>query len=347
MQNLTSEVEQSGRVIQGIDDKAAAECKISTASKHSRVPRYHLLAHTTLTLAAVQDGFRTHDLTLASHEENSTWLPLYGSVCCHLVAQPVCMIQPTASGPLRVQVDIVPGWLTETEWMGLTAREEGVDMAGDILADLLERVMDSAFRVYLSRQCIPFTISQAQEAMLQITEWRFLARDEGESAVAEDPTWARTRNPHLAPLTPWLRDPCLCCRRPPRWYWRRSKAKKILDGSTDSQEQMASWERSHELRVTRGTPQTPEQFQETGPGGPSEELDGQAKGHLSSIGSLNARSQPSVEVVPATSPHPSPDLSLGASPQALVKRAQHFSSQFSLEDLYYYTPQPHVAGDWP
>ncbi|KAB1267013.1 Rhotekin [Camelus dromedarius] len=68
-----------------------------------RGPRYHLLAHTTLTLAAVQDGFRTHDLTLASHEENPAWLPLYGSVCCRLVAQPVCMIQPTASGPLRVQ----------------------------------------------------------------------------------------------------------------------------------------------------------------------------------------------------------------------------------------------------
>lgn len=66
-------------------------------------PRYHLLAHTTLTLAAVQDGFRTHDLTLASHEENPAWLPLYGSVCCRLVAQPLCMTQPTASGALRVQ----------------------------------------------------------------------------------------------------------------------------------------------------------------------------------------------------------------------------------------------------
>lgn len=33
-------------------------------------PRYHLLAHTVLTLAAVQDGFRTHDLTLASHGES-------------------------------------------------------------------------------------------------------------------------------------------------------------------------------------------------------------------------------------------------------------------------------------
>ncbi|XP_046516266.1 rhotekin isoform X4 [Equus asinus] len=66
-------------------------------------PRYHLLAHTTLTLAAVQDGFRTHDLTLASHEENPAWLPLYGSVCCRLVAQPLCMTQPTATGTLRVQ----------------------------------------------------------------------------------------------------------------------------------------------------------------------------------------------------------------------------------------------------
>uniref|UniRef100_A0A8C6DSB2 Rhotekin n=1 Tax=Moschus moschiferus TaxID=68415 RepID=A0A8C6DSB2_MOSMO len=81
-------------------------------------PRYHLLAHTTLTLAAVQDGFRTHDLTLATPEENPAWLPLYGSVCCRLVAQPLCMTQPTASGTLRVQetqvrageLDQAAGW---------------------------------------------------------------------------------------------------------------------------------------------------------------------------------------------------------------------------------------------
>ncbi|XP_051823287.1 rhotekin isoform X4 [Antechinus flavipes] len=66
-------------------------------------PRYHLLAQTTLTLAAVQDGFRTHDLTLTSNEENPAWLPLYGSVCCRLAAQPLCMTQPVMSGPFRVQ----------------------------------------------------------------------------------------------------------------------------------------------------------------------------------------------------------------------------------------------------
>jgi len=36
-------------------------------------------------------------------EENPAWLPLYGSVCCRLVAQPLCMTQPTANGTLRVQ----------------------------------------------------------------------------------------------------------------------------------------------------------------------------------------------------------------------------------------------------
>lgn len=36
--------------------------------------------------------------------------------------------------------------------------------------------------------------------MLQITEWRFLARDEGESAVAEDPTWGEDEEP-LACMT--------------------------------------------------------------------------------------------------------------------------------------------------
>lgn len=56
---------------------------------------------------------------------------------------------PTVPVP---QVDIVPGRLTEAEWMALMAVEEGEDVVGDILADLLSRVMDSAFKVYLTQQ---------------------------------------------------------------------------------------------------------------------------------------------------------------------------------------------------
>ncbi|KAG7489439.1 rhotekin isoform X2 [Solea senegalensis] len=66
-------------------------------------PKYHLLAHTTLSLSHVQDSFRTHDLTISGNEECSYWLPLYGSVCCRLAAQPLCMTQQMMSGCLKVK----------------------------------------------------------------------------------------------------------------------------------------------------------------------------------------------------------------------------------------------------
>uniref|UniRef100_A0A3Q3W5V2 Uncharacterized protein n=1 Tax=Mola mola TaxID=94237 RepID=A0A3Q3W5V2_MOLML len=65
-------------------------------------PKYHLLAHTTLLLSHIQDSFRTHDLTISGNE-CSYWLPLYGSMCCRLAAQPQCMTQPMMSGCLKVK----------------------------------------------------------------------------------------------------------------------------------------------------------------------------------------------------------------------------------------------------
>ncbi|XP_051536792.1 rhotekin-like isoform X2 [Myxocyprinus asiaticus] len=62
-------------------------------------PKYQLLAHTSLTLCHVQNSFRTHDLTIS--EDSSFWLPLYGNMCCRLVAQPLCMTQEVMSGQLR------------------------------------------------------------------------------------------------------------------------------------------------------------------------------------------------------------------------------------------------------
>ncbi|KAM8808734.1 rhotekin isoform 1-T1 [Eudromia elegans] len=66
-------------------------------------PKYHLLAHTVLSLADVQDGFRTHDLAVTCSEESSFWLPLYGSMCCRLAAQPRCMAAQVTCGFLRLQ----------------------------------------------------------------------------------------------------------------------------------------------------------------------------------------------------------------------------------------------------
>ncbi|XP_059577233.1 rhotekin isoform X2 [Alligator mississippiensis] len=73
-------------------------------------PKYHLLAHAVLSLADVQDGFRTHDLTITSSEESSFWLPLYGSMCCRLAAQPSCMSQQMMCGFLKLQAGEPQSW---------------------------------------------------------------------------------------------------------------------------------------------------------------------------------------------------------------------------------------------
>ncbi|NXY72053.1 RTKN2 protein, partial [Glareola pratincola] len=65
--------------------------------------KYSLLAYTTLGLESAEDNFRTHNLTITGNEESSFWLPLYGNMCCRLVAQPFCMARDMMAGFLNQQ----------------------------------------------------------------------------------------------------------------------------------------------------------------------------------------------------------------------------------------------------
>ncbi|XP_055454951.1 rhotekin-2 [Psammomys obesus] len=65
--------------------------------------KYHLLAHTTLTLDSAGDCFKTHNLSVNGDDECSFWLPLFGNVCCRLVAQPACMAEDAFAGFLTEQ----------------------------------------------------------------------------------------------------------------------------------------------------------------------------------------------------------------------------------------------------
>ncbi|XP_018430074.1 PREDICTED: rhotekin-like [Nanorana parkeri] len=47
---------------------------------------------------------------MSSSDESSCWLPLYGSVCCRLTAQPDCMNQDMISGYLQIQARGQTGW---------------------------------------------------------------------------------------------------------------------------------------------------------------------------------------------------------------------------------------------
>ncbi|XP_004696492.1 uncharacterized protein C2orf81 homolog [Echinops telfairi] len=249
---------------------------------------------------------------------------------------------PTVPVP---QVDIVPGRLNEAEWMALAAIEEGEDVVGDILADLLARVMDSAFRVYLSQQCIPFTISQAREAMLQIIEWRFLARDEGESAVVNEPTWGEDEEPLACTTDAWAQGSVPVLHAPtavgPEDIPLEEEGTSVDLSSVrswigkGSQELMTSWElpQSPEPGVSLEPQPSRELSPEAGPGTPVED---QEKG-----GSLPAPEQMS----PSRSPQPVQEqfaeaISWVSPEETEMETGLSSSSLFSLEDLRYCLAQP-------
>ncbi|KAM8872616.1 rhotekin-like isoform 2-T2 [Synchiropus picturatus] len=92
-----------GSVSGGRDGRSASVSPPLLPDLFARGPKYHLLAHVTLRLHHVHNGFKTHDFSLTASEESPFWLPLYGSMCCRLVAQPLCLTQTALSGPLRME----------------------------------------------------------------------------------------------------------------------------------------------------------------------------------------------------------------------------------------------------
>ncbi|GAA6231598.1 rhotekin-2-like [Lates japonicus] len=63
--------------------------------------KYSLLAYTTLCLPEAEGSFQSHSLIVLQDAEWSSWLPLYGNLCCRLVAQPACMMQSMMTGYLN------------------------------------------------------------------------------------------------------------------------------------------------------------------------------------------------------------------------------------------------------
>ncbi|XP_072293506.1 rhotekin-2 isoform X2 [Eucyclogobius newberryi] len=68
--------------------------------------KFNLLAYTTLRLPQAEGSFQSHSLNVVQNAEWSSWLPLYGNLCCRLVAQPVCMTQSVMTGYLCQKLSV-------------------------------------------------------------------------------------------------------------------------------------------------------------------------------------------------------------------------------------------------
>ncbi|XP_063257379.1 uncharacterized protein C2orf81 homolog isoform X2 [Prinia subflava] len=81
---------------------------------------------------------------------------------------------------------------------------------GSILEDLLDRVLAEHVVATAARQRVPFAVARARDAVLFVTEWEFLVRDEGDpdcegdSDPERDGVWGEDEEPQRCPCDCWV-----------------------------------------------------------------------------------------------------------------------------------------------
>ncbi|XP_076468058.1 uncharacterized protein LOC143298889 [Babylonia areolata] len=109
--------------------------------------------------------------------------------------------KPQPSTPVTA-TEIVPGKFNESDWNAMVERDNAEDFIQDIVDEVLGNTMDAIYKLYIEKQLMPFTITQAKDAILQIIEWQFLARDEGEEGITES-NWLQDEEPDAAVTDCW------------------------------------------------------------------------------------------------------------------------------------------------
>ncbi|KAK3089198.1 hypothetical protein FSP39_001674 [Pinctada imbricata] len=111
--------------------------------------------------------------------------------------------KPPQSHTPVVAHEIVPGKFNDQDWSFMLDKDSSEDVVDKIMEDLVDTTMDNIYKLYTERQLLPFTVSQAKDAILSIVEWQFLSRDEGEVEIDNDQSWMEDEEPEPAFTDCW------------------------------------------------------------------------------------------------------------------------------------------------
>lgn len=111
--------------------------------------------------------------------------------------------RPPPSQTPVVSHEIVPGKFNDQDWNRMLEKDGSEEFVEDIVDDLITTTLDKCYELYIERQLVPFTVTQAKDAILSIIEWQFLGRDEGEESPESDTGWIQDEEPDPAETDCW------------------------------------------------------------------------------------------------------------------------------------------------
>ncbi|XP_065910452.1 probable serine/threonine-protein kinase dyrk2 [Dysidea avara] len=113
--------------------------------------------------------------------------------------------KPPVEVPVQEEKEIVQGKLYEQDWNLILKQDEGVDIAVEIVSEITELAWTVVHEHMIEEQSFAFACERATEEMLQIVEWHYLSRDDGELNTTTDPSWNEDNEPLPAQIDTWAR----------------------------------------------------------------------------------------------------------------------------------------------
>ncbi|XP_041363879.1 uncharacterized protein C2orf81 homolog isoform X2 [Gigantopelta aegis] len=156
---------------------------------------------------------------------------------------------PAAQTPV-ISHEIVPGKFNDHDWNLMLDHDNSEEFIIDMLDTVVENTMNIIYENYIEKQLLPFTITQAKDAILQIVEWQFLARDDGEPEAISDPGWLQDEEPDPAITDCWAQGAV------PKSYIALST--QTIQEEPQAEEEAVAEQKISDEEITTGEEEEPE-----------------------------------------------------------------------------------------